>query len=68
MEKVELFPRQEMNEFSPNPFGILFLFQQSQRPKHAAPSVDHLGIKPSLSVCFHEDSHQRKRIAISEVA
>lgn len=59
------------NECLTNLFGTLLLFQQSQRPKLAAPSVGHLGMIPHLikfsgRVCFPGDSPPGKRVALSE--
>lgn len=61
------------NEFLTNPFGTLLLFQESQRPKLAAPSVSHFGMVPHLikfsgKVCFPEDSSPGRSVALSEGA
>jgi len=61
------------NECLTNPFETLLVFQQSQRPKLAAPSVARLGMIPHLikfsgSVCFPEESSPGKRVALSEAA
>lgn len=61
------------NEGLTNPFATLLVFQESQRPELAAPSVWHLAMMPHLrkfsgSVCFPEDSLSGKRVSVSEVA